>query len=213
MSTDNLIERLAGDLRPVRPRAPAREAGLLAIVCALELAGFLAAGMARPDLTEVLRQPLLWWKFGTFALLAVAAFATALRSFSPQGSARAGLVALLALAIGGLGLGWLLDTTHPSTADLLTRLSPQDGLVCLGYVLGLSLPPLALLGSLMRRAAATDPQGAAAAVGLGSAAWAAWVFLFACRHDDPLYVVVWYGLACSAIGIATSLILPRLTRW
>lgn len=213
MSTDNLIERLAGDLKPVRPRAPALEAGLLALVCAIELAGFLAIGMARPDLAEAVKQPVLWWKFGALGLLAVLGFSTALRSFSPQGSARAGLMAILVLAVVSLAVGWGFDTTRPQTADLITRLDPSDGLNCLGYVLGLSLPPLVLLGVLMRRAAATDPQRSAAAVGLGSAAWAAWVFVFACPHDDPLYVVFWYALACSAICLATYLILPRLTRW
>jgi hypothetical protein len=213
MSTDNLIESLAGDLKPVRPRAPAREAGLLALVCVLELAGFLALGMARPDLAEAARQPVLWWKFGALGLLALAGFATALRSFSPQSSARPGLIAMLAVAVISLVLGWGFDTTHRETGDLLTRLNPADGLRCLGYVLGLSLPPLVLLGVLMRRAAATDPQRSAAAVGLGSAAFAAWVFVFACPHDDPLYVVFWYALACSVIAYATYAILPRLTRW
>lgn len=210
---DDLIDRLAGDLKPVRPRAPVFEAGLLALVCTVELAAFLAVGMARPDLAEAVRQPVLWWKFGALGLLALLGFATALRSFSPQGSARAGLTAIFALAVAALVMGWGFDTTRPATADLLTRLNPPDGLRCLAYVLGLSLPPLALLGVLMRRAAATDPQRSAAAVGLGSAAWAAWVFVFACPHDDPLYVAFWYALACGAIGLATYLVLPRLTRW
>lgn len=213
MSTDNLIERLAGDLKPVRPRAPALEAGLLALVCVLELASFLALGMARPDLAEAARQPVLWWKFGALGLLALVGFATALRSFSPQSSARAGLVAMLGLAVISMIVGWGFDTTHRQTADVLTRLNPADGLRCLGYVLGLSLPPLVLLGLLMRRAAATDPQRSAAAVGIGSAGFAAWVFVFACPHDDPLYVVFWYALACSIIAYATYVILPRLTRW
>ena len=213
MSTDNLIERLTGDLKPIRRRAPAAEAGLLAVVCIVELAGFLGVGLARPDLMEAARQPVLWWKFGALGLVAIIGFATALRSFSPVASARRGLLVMAILAILTLVIGWGLDTTHPRSADLLVRLDPPDGLRCLGYVLGLSLPPLALLGVLMRRAAATDQRGTATAVGIGSAAWAAWVFVFACPHDDPLYVVFWYALACSGIALATRLILPRLTRW
>lgn len=213
MSTDNLIDRLAGDLKPVRRRAPVAEAGLLAAVCILELAIFLGLGLARPDLMATLSEPVLWWKFGTLGLLAVIGFGTALRSFSPVASARKGLFLIGLLAAASVATAWGLDTTHPRGAELLARLDPPDGLRCLGYVVGLSLPPLLLLAVLMRRGAATDRAGSATAVGIGSAAWAAWVFVFACPHDDPFYVVVWYALACSVIAIATRVILPHLTRW
>jgi Negative regulator of sigma F len=41
--------------------------------------------------------------------------------------------------------------------------------------------------TLIRRGASTDRAGTALAAGLASAAWGAFVFVFACPSDDPLY--------------------------
>jgi hypothetical protein len=65
----------------------------------------------------------------------------------------------------------------------------------------------------MRRGAPTDHAGTAFAAGLASATWGAFVFVFACPFDDPLYVAVWYSLSCGAVTLFARLTLPRLTRW
>ena len=44
MTNDPLIERLVSDLKPVRPRRPALEAGLLGLICLVELALFMLMG-------------------------------------------------------------------------------------------------------------------------------------------------------------------------
>src|SRR5260370_629310 len=77
----------------------------------------------------------------------------------------------------------------------------------------LSVPAVIGLGLLMRRGAPTDHGGTALAAGLAAAAWGAFVFVFACPFDDPLYVTVWYSLGCGAVTLFARLTLPRLTRW
>jgi hypothetical protein len=47
---------------------------------------------------------------------------------------------------------------------------------------------------------------------LAAAGWGAFVFVFACPFDEPLYVAVWYSLGCGAVTPFASLIVPRLTR-
>jgi hypothetical protein len=77
----------------------------------------------------------------------------------------------------------------------------------------ISIPPATALGVLMRRGAPTDRAGTALAAGLSSAAWGAFVFVFACPSDDPLYIAVWYTIGCSIVTILGRTILMRLSRW
>jgi hypothetical protein len=65
----------------------------------------------------------------------------------------------------------------------------------------------------MRRGAPTDTAGTSLAVGIAAAAWGAFVFVFACPFDDPLYIAVWYTVGCGLVTILARLLLPRLVRW
>ncbi len=53
----------------------------------------------------------------------------------------------------------------------------------------LALPPMIGMGMLMRRGAAIDAAATAVMAGL-AAAWGAFVFVFACPSNDPLYIAV-----------------------
>jgi hypothetical protein len=77
----------------------------------------------------------------------------------------------------------------------------------------LSIPPAIALGGLIRRAAPTDRSGTALAAALSSAAWGAFVFVFACPSDDPLYIAVWYTVGCSIVTVLGRVVLLRLSRW
>jgi len=210
---DDFLDGLARDLTPVRRRRLAVDAVLLAALCGLELALFLAAGMARPDLLSASGQAVFWWKVLSLGLLAAAGLITALRSFDPTVSPRPGLLVLLGLVVLALGGGWLLDATQGHGGDLWARLNWRDGLRCMGWVFGLSAPAILLLAWLVRRGAPTQPRGAALAAGVGAAAWGGFVFVFACPHDDPLYVAVWYSLSCGLDALSVRSLLPRLSAW
>jgi hypothetical protein len=96
---------------------------------------------------------------------------------------------------------------------LVDRLNWRDGLQCVAKMVLLSLPAVIGLGFLMRRGAPTDLGGTALAAGIASAAWGAFVFVFACPYDDLLYTAVWYSLGCGLVTLFARLILPRLSRW
>lgn len=210
---DDFLDNLAGDLAPVRRRSPRLEILALAALCALELSLFLAAGLARPNLAAALGLPVFWWKLISLGALALLGFATALRSFAPEVSPRRGLQLMAMAVVLALGAGWLFDAAMDGGGDLVARFDWRDGLHCVGFVVGLSAPPVALLAALMRRAAATHAPGSSLAISAGAAAWAAFVFVFACPHDDPLYVAVWYGFSCGLTLFLVRLLLPRLARW
>jgi len=213
MTSERLIETLAAGLAPVRPRRLSRDALLLAVIGVVELALLLMLGGARPDLMSVMMRPFFWWKLGTMGVLAAIGLVTALRSFDPTISPRPGL-RRATIAIGAaLAIGWLIDATHRNTLSLAARMPWREGMHCMTAMAVLSLPMIAGLGLLMRRSAPSDRAGTALAAGVAGAAWGAFVFTFACPHDDPLYVAIWYLAGCSLVAIAARWLLAPMARW
>jgi hypothetical protein len=157
--------------------------------------------------------PSLWWKFGSLGVIAVVGGAVAIVSLDPAESPRRGLRWLAAIVAICLAAGWIIDASGDGFPALAARLSWHEGLECVWKVVLLSVPPVAGLGLLMRRGAPTDAGGTAFAVGIAAAAWGAFVFAFACPHDDPLYIAVWYAVGCGSVTVLARLLLPRLTRW
>ena len=213
MSNDALIEKLVDGLRPVSRRSVGRLAGILAVLAAVELAGFLALGTMRPDIDAALGRPAFWWKMGGLAALALSGVGVALRSFYPVSSPRKGLLRW-GLIVGGLVIvGAFIDAAGQRGVDIPGRLLWRMGVECLVVMTALSVPPVIALGIMMRRGAPTDRQASAAAVGVAAAAWGAFIFAFHCPSDDPLYIVFWYALGSGVITLLARAVLPAAARW
>jgi hypothetical protein len=215
MSNDALILDLAADLRPVRRRSPSREALLLLGVAGAEVAVILIAGVMRPDMGRMIGSAFMIWKIASLALLTLLATAVAVRSFSPAGPAGRGLLpaaglAGLAVLIGLIGL--IVTPAAEAARPLAERIAPVHGMVCAVAIMVLALPLLAVLGLVMRRAAPTRPRISALAAGIAAGTGGALVFTLCCPMNDPLYVILWYGLACAAITFISRWLLPRRFR-
>ena len=213
MQTDQLVDTLASGLRPVRRRTVAGDALVLGLVFAVELALYLALGAARPDMNVAVHEPSFWWKLISLGLLAGIGSLVAIVSFDPVASPRRGLFAMVATAAVCLAAGWGIDAARDGWPSLSTRLDWRDGVQCISQMVLLSVPPIVGLGYLMRRGAPTDPAGTALTAGIASAAWGAFIFVFACPYDDPLYITVWYVVGCGLVSIGARAVMPRLTRW
>lgn len=213
MRTDALVERLSRDLRPVRPRKPWREAALLLCLAVAEVAAFLGLGFMRPDMPAAMASPSFWWKLASTGLLAVLGAGVALLSIDPARSPRRGLRWILACIAAVFASGWVVDASHAGFMHMMARLDWTQGLQCVWQMVVLAIPPAVALGLLLRRGAPTDRAGTALAAGLSSAAWGAFVFVFACPSDDPLYVAVWYTVGCGIVTALGGAILAWLSRW
>jgi hypothetical protein len=213
MRTESLVDRLSRDIRPVRRRSIAREALLLLFLAGVEIAAFLGMGFMRPDIPVAMEAPSFWWKLTSMGLIAVLGAGVAILSADPVRSPRRGLRWILVCIVAILASGWLIDAAGNGLADLVHRLEWSQGLQCVWKMVVLSIPPAVALGVLIRRGAPTDRAGTALAAGLSSAAWGAFVFVFACPSDDPLYIAVWYTVGCSIVTILGRTILIRLSRW
>jgi hypothetical protein len=179
----------------------------------LEVAAFLGMGFMRPDMPVAMDAPSFWWKFTSMGLIAVLGAGVAILSADPVRSPRRGLRWILVCIVAILASGWLIDASGNGLADLVRRLDWSQGLQCVWQMVALSIPPAIAFGVLVRRGAPTDRGGTALAAGLSSAAWGAFVFVFACPSDDPLYIALWYTVGCSIVTIVGRAVLLRLSRW
>jgi hypothetical protein len=213
MQNDQLLDQLASELKPVRHRSARGESLILAMLCAIELGLFLGLGMMRPDMPVAMGLPSFWWELGSLGLIALIGASAAILSFDPAESPRRGLRWLVAVVALCLAIGWLIDASHHDVPALASRLDWHEGVRCVCQMVLLSVPAAIALGLFMRRGAPTDLEGTSLALGVAAAAWGAFVFVFACQHDDPLYIAVWYTVGCGLVTLFARLALPRLARW
>ncbi len=213
MKLESLIDELTEDLTPVKPRRFWADLLVLALIAAVELALLFALGIAHLDLERLATQPTMGWRLVSLGVIALMSGFLAVRSFDPVYSAKDALRWLAVIVALCLAYGLIMDGPPAGTASLLQRLDWRSGIQCASKIVLLSLPPLAALALLCRRGAPTDLRRTPLLSGLAAAAWGAFVFVFACPFNDPLYIVVWYGIACGLVTLAARVMMPRLARW
>ena len=202
--TEQLIERLAGDARPVRPLAPPLRRAL-ATLAALALAGVAAVALAG-DVAGLLarysgREALMWLEMA--AMLATALLA---------------VIGAFALSIPGASRRWLLAPVPSFLVWLslsglgcyqdLVRLGAEGwgwghGRDCLLFILAGSVLIGAPLLWRLSKAHPVDPLPVALLGGLGAAALSAFLLQF--FHPAVLTVLdlaVHFGAVAAVMGIA-----------
>ncbi len=212
MTHDALIDRLSEGLKPVRRRRLSVDLLIVAVICAVELGLFFGMGAARP-MPMLMPQPSFWWRLGSLGLIAAISAALTILSFNPVYSPRRASRWLLAIGAICLAVGFLINAGPDADKNLIARLDWPAGLQCAKKMILLSIPAVIGLAVLMRRGAPTDGRRTAWLAGLAAASWGAFVFVFACPFNDPLYIAVWYSVGCGIVTAVSRLILPRLTRW
>jgi hypothetical protein len=213
MNYDTLVNRLAEDLKPVRRRRLGLDIVIIVAICSAELALFFALGFARSDMPMMMKQPTVWWRLASLGLISLISGLLAIRSFNPAYSPRIGMRWLAVIVVICLMFGLCIGAGTEGLDAIIHRLNWKDGLQCVTKMIALSIPPLIGLSVLMRRGAPTDTRRTALLVGLAAAAWGAFVFVFACPFDDPLYVATWYSLGCGSVTLLSRFVLPRFTAW
>ncbi|WPB86438.1 NrsF family protein [Sediminicoccus rosea] len=211
MRSEDLIHRLAINLRPVRPAShPALATAVwLTIVAAVIGLAVLVSG-PRHDLAERLTDgfdlPQIVTASVTGVLAAFAAFELAL----PERSRRWALLPLPAAVawLATMGWGCLQD---------LARLGP-DGLrigvsvSCMVFIAGLSVPLTVAMLWLARHAARLRAGPVAALGGLSAAAFASVGLSFIHHLDGAAMVLAWHGLSMLVVTLLAALLGPRLMR-
>lgn len=213
MRTESLVDQLSRDLQPVRPRSPVRDAMLLLALAVAEIAVFLGLGFMRPDMPAAMDQPSLWWKLASMGIIAGLGASVTILAADPLRSPRRGLRWMFVCIAVIFASGWLIDAGGSDLGQLLHRLDWRNGLQCVWKMDVLSLPAAIGMAILLRRGAPTDREGTALAAALSAAGWGAFVFVFACPSDDPLYIAVWYTVGCAIVTLLGRAILLFVSRW
>jgi hypothetical protein len=213
MSFDSLIDRLTDDLKAVRRRRLWRDIVIIAAICVAEIVLFFALSTAFPDMPMRMHQPTFWWRLVSLGLIAVISAAPAILSFSPTYSPRRGLRWVLLVIAVCLAAGLCISAGPDDLESLARRIDWTNGIHCAAAMIALSIPPVLGLGALMCRGAPIDRSRTALLVGIAGSAWGAFVFVFACPFNDPLYIAVWYSFGCGTVVLVSRALLPRLSKW
>lgn len=209
--TDGLImglARQAGGSRVAGPRTfrtilVAAALGSLGISVALVLA---LVGV-RPDFAAAVHRAPFVYKIVSMLALSLGGLVLASRAALP-GSGRLTLTAFLPVV---LVLAFRAATDHSGLSVMgNSDISVQ---ACVLTILGVSLPPLAILLGVLRVGAPTRPALAGAVAGTLSGALGATAYALACRNDAGLFVAIWYPLAILVMAVVGAAIGRRVLAW
>lgn len=211
--TDDLIDRLASDARPVpRMMMPLRLVlGLLAgiVVAAMIMVPWIGL---RTDIATAWQDPIFWVKFGYTLLLAIGGYWALERLSRPGGSGQAALIMLGVTFVGLAVIGIVQMILMPP--DMMPELLfGSTNLVCPLYIATLSLPIFAVTMLIVRGLAPTNLTLAGLAVGLLSGGAGAWVYAFHCGENGLPFLAIWYTLGVLVVAALGALLGRFLLRW
>lgn len=212
-NTDDIIDSLVGDLKPVPRHALERRfaIGILPAL-ALSLVLMLAILGLRIDMAEALMLPAFWIKSAYNALLAIAAFLAAYHLARPDGSRgrffqiAAAIVVTMAV-IAAIQLIMSPVDTYPK------MILGSSALHCPLLIFLFALPVFAGNIWVLRRGAPTELRLTGFVAGIAAGAAGAWVYSWFCTENGMPFVLIWYSLGILLTGILGSLMGPRLLRW
>ncbi|MGF7171971.1 hypothetical protein FHS91_003674 [Sphingobium xanthum] len=213
MNTDQLIDSLASDVKPVRRSALGARLGFGMLIGALVSAALVIMLLgARPDLASAMNGFAFWMKWTyTLSLSAIAVYATAQLARPNPGNLRVlWLIAIPVTLLAGVGV---LELAHTPPGEWLAMWLGSSWSKCPWYVFGLAMPIFIGLLWSFRRLAPTRLRAAGAAAGLAAGAFAATVYCLHCPEVSAIFVLTWYTLGILLAASLGALVGPRLLRW
>ena len=213
MTTDQLINALTADLKPVdRRRIPRALIIALAIGAAAVFGATLLLLKLPPDMFDSRNVDYLSAKL-FFTLGVVATAATFLPRFARPGAERLSclpfasfpFVAITALAAVALA------SSHWSTwRDIIVG---KDWLTCILAIPAFAIVPFGAVVWALRVGAPTDRTLAGATAGLVASGLSAAACALTCTETSYPSIALWYGLTIGACTSLAAMLGPRLLRW
>lgn len=211
-TTENLIDGLVAQLKPVTPLRRSTGMALTLGALAAGVAGMLGEFGMRADLYAGQPAPMVLIGGGVFLVLALASFWVVVDVARPYVGVRRegwGWTALMAgvlpvAAVVLLAMDWLHG--EPMPLEL-------DGWACLRFGLGWGLLSAAAQVWWLRRGAPSRPERAGLLVGVGAGAAGIFAVSLYCPHSDLVHIGVWHGLTVIVAGLLGRIVVPRLIAW
>jgi hypothetical protein len=210
-NTDDLIRDLATEAGVGRPRLTMWLERRLALAAVLALV--IGSGLAillfgpAPALAAAAPGPPFWHKIECTLALAAGGFLFVRGMAKPGGAGWPAMALLPGAAL--VAFGGLTDQSGFS----VTGQSGQSVPVCVGAIVLLSLPALALILAVLRTGAPTRPFIAGTAAGLMSGALGAAAYAVSCKNDGGLFIAIWYSTAIVIMGALGTVAGRRVLLW
>jgi hypothetical protein len=212
MTSDELIERLTRDFRPVRRYALGwRLCAGLGLGAAISFLVVVRLGF-RPDLWIAMHGFAFWMKWVYTASLGACAVTATAKLARPDTLSLSWLW-VLALPVLGLGAISVAELAHAPPDHWWEMWLGMSWKVCSSTVFLLSLPIFAGLLWSFRRLAPTRLRAAGATAGLTAGAWGATLYCLHCPEVPAIFVLTWFSLGIGLASLAGALLGPRLLRW
>jgi hypothetical protein len=213
MKTEDLIETLAADLKPVSPLAlPKRLLTAMSAGAAITSVFVVLGYGLREDLSAALGQLDFWRKLGFTLAIALLGLSAVFQASRPGArvTGRTWMMIAPFIAMACLGLTELaaLDPSERRATWL-----GQTSLSCPWSILMLSVPVLTGLLIGMRRLAPTRPTIGGFVAGLAAGGIAATLYSLHCPEWAASFVATWYGLGIFASGMLGAVLGRRVLHW
>jgi hypothetical protein len=213
MNTEQLIEKLASDVPPVRRHAVRWRIALGLTAGALVSLGFVVMGMGvNPKLGTAMHGYSFWMKWGYTLSLSICAILATARLARPDRTDLRWLW-LMAVPVGLLAIVGMFELIRTPQTQWLAMWLGHSWKVCPWRVLTLAIPIFIGLLWSFRRMAPTRLRAAGAAAGLAAGAFAATVYCLHCPEVSAIFVLTWYSLGIVLAASIGALLGPRLLRW
>ena len=210
--TNELVESLVSELRPVPRAAVALRLGLGATAgAAISVALLMLLVGMRPDLGAVVHSVRFWSKASYMIATAGISLLVAARLARPGTNTNILWLLPIPLLIYLPAATFELVQTTP--ADRMALLLGHGWQLCTWLVLALSIPIYVGLWWAFRSFAPTRMEAAGAVTGLCASAIAGVVYCLHCPTDTAVFALVWYTLAFAIAAIVGRLFGRRLLRW
>jgi hypothetical protein len=213
MTTNDLIARLTGELKPVPRTAVIQRVGTgLGISLVASAILMLLWLEMRPDLAEATTTMMFWTKFTYTLILAVAGAWAVKRIAHPLGSIRVNLGLMAATIVVMIVLAFAQLAMTPRD-QYMALLKGHTIAVCTFNIVMLSLPLLIGAFWVLRGLAPTRLTVAGAAAGLAAGSIASFVYSFHCNESAMPFIAVWYTLGVLVAGLIGATTGRFILRW
>lgn len=211
--TEDIIDQLAGDLKPVRAFALERRLAFVALpALGVSLLLMVVILGLRSDMNDAMTEQGFWVKSAYNALLAVTAFFAVMRLARPDGD-RGGLFAWLAVIFVAMAVIAFVQLGFAVPGTYRTLILGSSALHCPFLIVAFALPLFIANFAVLRRSAPADPRLAGFAAGIAAGAAGAWVYSWFCTENGMAFVLIWYSLGILLTGIIGAFAGSRLLRW
>ena len=196
-----LVDQLAGELRPVRRLWPIGVRLTLWLLLEVLLFAWMAMHTTNNFIAKA-HHPAYFIQVLAFVIAATMVGTMALRAAIPGRRVGCGELAIAILMVVG-GLALLM--TEPIRTGYPLRDFITAGLRCAEHTVLFAVLPWAALWWAVRRGAPTHGTAAGALIGAAALLFSFAVMRLGCRIDEPLHLIIWHLMPAVIVVVASTL--------